>query len=64
MDKKELAEKLKAGVKAQREQEQILKISDTPQDLTPLERAKALRRKAANQYDNYIAKKLLPGLEK
>ena len=62
MDKKELAERLKTGAKAHNEQ--ILKMSDTPDEMTPLERAKAMRRKAANKYDNYITKKLLPSLDK
>ncbi len=62
MDKKELAKKLKARAKAH--SEQILKTSDTPEELTPLERAKFMRRKMANKYDNYIAKKLLSGLDK
>ena len=62
MDKKELAERLKTGAKAHNEQ--ILKTSDTPDEMTPLERAKAMRRKVANKYDNYIIKKLLPSLDK
>lgn len=43
---------------------EVVKTSDTPQDLTPLERDKARRRKIANKYDSYITDKLLPGLDK
>lgn len=43
---------------------EVVKTSDTPQDLTPLEREKARRRKIASNYDSYIIAKLLPGLEK
>lgn len=44
--------------------DEIVKTSDTPQDLTPLEREKARRRKIASKYDSYITDKLLPGLSK
>lgn len=44
--------------------DEVVKTSDTPQDLTPLEREKARRRKIASKYDSYIIAKLLPGLEK
>ena len=40
------------------------KQSDTPKAMTPLERAMAFRRKAANKYDSYIMGKFLAGLDK
>ena len=65
MDKKELAERLKAGVKACRVAQcaEPIKTSDTPQPLNPAEKAKALLRKTDSKYINHISKKLLPGLD-
>lgn len=62
MDKVEIAKEL---LKAKKEKENnIIKISDTPKTMTPLERAMALRRKAANKYDSYIMGKYLAGFDK
>ena len=44
--------------------EEVVKTTEVPTTITPLQRAIALRRKADNKYDNYIASKLLPGLDK
>jgi len=46
------------------EKEEVVKTAEIPTTLTPLQRAIALRRKADNKYDSYIASKLLPGLDK
>lgn len=43
---------------------EVVKTAEIPTTLTPLQRAIALRRKADNKYDSYIASKLLPGLDK
>ena len=43
---------------------EVVKTAEIPTTLTPLQRAIALRRKADNKYDIYIASKLLPGLDK
>ena len=40
----------------------VLKTSETPQGLTPLEKAKALLRQTDNTYSHYISAKLLPNL--
>ncbi len=66
MDKKELIERLKADAKAKREAEKndTIKVSETPQALSPIEKAKALLRKTDSKYSGYISSKLLPGLEK
>ena len=61
MDRKELAQKLKSDVEAKKAEP--IKTSDTPQPLNPTEKAKALLRKTDSEYIDYIAKKLLPGLE-
>ena len=64
MDKKELAEKLKAGAKARRDVQDAepMKTSEAPQPLSPAEKAKALLRKADSKYMNHISAKLLPSL--
>lgn len=65
MNDKELAERTKAILKTRKQDEnKTIKTSETPQEMTPLERAMALRRKTNNKYDNYVASKLLPGLDK
>ena len=44
--------------------DEVIKTTEIPTVLTPLERALANRRKTANKYDSYISSKLLPGLSK
>lgn len=62
MDKVEIAKEL---LKAKKEEEtKTVKTSETPKTMTPLERAIALRRNAANKYDSYIMGKYLAGLDK
>ena len=61
MNRKELAEKLKAEAEANRAE--TIKTSDTPQPLKPTEKAKALLRKTDSKYINHVSKKLLPGLD-
>lgn len=46
------------------EKDTPIKTSETPQEMTPLEREKARRRKIASKYDSYIIGKLLPSLNK
>ncbi len=62
----EKVEKAKELLKAKKEEEnnKVVKTSDTPKAMTPLERAMAFRRKAANKYDSYIMGKFLAGLDK
>lgn len=62
MNTKELAELLRAKVEAKKAEP--VKTSDTPQDLTSTEKAKALLRKTDSKYINHVSKKLLPGLDK
>ncbi len=66
MDNREKIEKVKDLLKAKQKKQQAetIKTSETPQEMTPLEREHARRRKIANQFDSYITNKLLPGLKK
>lgn len=73
MDYKELVEQIALEVleecfnNTQKEKEQkddILKTAEVPKPLTPAEKAKALQQKIDNKYQAYIAKKLLPSLNK
>lgn len=66
MDNREKIEKVKELLRAKYKEQQAetVKTSDTPQEMTPLERENARRRKIASQFDNYITDKLLPGLKK
>lgn len=68
MNKDELANALKKGAQEEREKKQdnndVLNVANVPKPLTPTERAKALQQKATNKWHSYIAKKLLPGLDK
>lgn len=50
--------------KQKEQQAETVKTSETPQEMTPLEREHARRRKIANQFDNHIISKLLTGLKK
>jgi len=68
MNKEELTQALKKAAKEKREKKQdnndMLNVANVPKPLTPTERAKALQQKATNKWHSYIAKKLLPGLNK
>jgi len=66
MNKKEKVERVKELLKAKHKEQQTetVKTSETPQVLTPLERAMALRRKSASKFDSMIMGKYLPGLDK
>lgn len=59
-------EKVKELLKAKHKEQQAetVKTSETPQEMTPLQREQARRRKIANQFDNHIISKLLPGIKK
>ena len=59
-----ITQRVKARLLAKKEAEEAVKTSDTPQEMSPLEREKARRRKIASKYDSYIINKLLPGLDK
>ena len=63
-----IVEVVKAKLRAKKETENkdndTVKVSDTPQEMTPLQREEARRRKIANKYDSYITNKLLPSLDK
>ncbi len=61
MTKAEIAKKL---LKAKKEENKTIKTSETPQELSPLEKAMALRRKSSNKYATYISSKTLAGLDK
>lgn len=50
--------------KKPKDKDEVIKTTEIPTVLTPLERALANRRKTANKYDSYISSKLLPGLSK
>lgn len=66
MDNREKIEKVKEllRTKLKEQQAETVKTSETPQEMTPLEREHARRRKIASQFDNYITSKLLPGIER
>lgn len=42
----------------------IVKTAEVPKPLSPMEKARALQQKTDNKYQSYIAKKLLPSLNK
>lgn len=58
-------ERAKALLKAHKEaqENEVIKTSETPQPMKPIDRARALNRKIDNQYQSHIAKKLLPSLQ-
>lgn len=74
MDYKELVEQIALEVleeclnNTQKDKEQnnnnIVKTAEVPKPLTPMEKAKALLQKTDSKYQSYIAKKLLPSLNK
>ena len=59
-----ITQRVKARLEAKKEREETVKTSNTPLEMTPLERENARRRKIANKYDSYITNKLLPTLDK
>ncbi len=42
----------------------IIKTAEVPKPLSPMEKARALLQKTDSKYQSYIAKKLLPSLNK
>lgn len=50
--------------KEKQEKDDIVKTAEVPKPLTPAEKAKALLQKTDSKYQSYIAKKLLPSLNK
>jgi len=66
MNNRDKIEKVKELLRTKHKEQptETVKTSETPQEMTPLERAMALRRKATNKYDNAIMAKYLPGLDK
>ena len=67
MTQEETIEILKAkarNAKKKARESKVLKTSETPQGLTPLEKAKALLRQTDNTYSHHISAKLFPNLDK
>ena len=73
MDYKHLVEQLVLEIleeclnntqKEKQEKDDIVKTAEVPKPLTPAEKAKALLQKTDSKYQSYIAKKLLPSLNK
>ena len=63
--KEQLAQILKKKAKKEKEQkDDIIKTAEVPKPLSPMEKAKALLQKTDSKYQSYIAKKLLPSLNK
>ncbi len=63
--KEQLAQILKKKAKKEKEQkDDIIKTAEVPKPLNPMEKAKALLQKTDSKYQSYIAKKLLPSLNK
>lgn len=63
--KEQLAQILKKKAKKEKqEKDDIIKTAEVPKPLSPMEKAKALLQKTDNKYQAYIAKKLLPSLNK
>lgn len=63
--KEQLAQILKKKAKKEKqEKDDIIKTAEVPKPLSPMEKAKALLQKTDSKYQSYIAKKLLPSLNK
>lgn len=63
--KEQLAQILKKKAKKEKqEKDDIIKTAEVPKPLSPAEKAKALLQKTDSKYQSYIAKKLLPSLNK
>jgi len=59
-----IVEEVLKEVATRNKDNEVVKTSETPQEMTPLERAMALRRKSTNKYENAIIAKYLPCLDK
>ena len=59
-----LEECLNTTQKEKQQKDDIVKIAEVPKPLSPVEKAKALLQKTDSKYQSYIAKKLLPSLNK
>ncbi len=59
-----LEECLNNTQKEKQQKDDIIKTAEVPKPLSPVEKAKALLQKADSKYQSYIAKKLLPSLNK
>ena len=46
------------------DKDEVVKTAEVPTTITPLQRCIKNRQRSINKYDNYIASKLLPGLDK
>ena len=59
-----LEECLNNTPKDKEQKDDIIKTAEVPKPLSPVEKAKALLQKTDSKYQSYIAKKLLPSLNK
>ena len=59
-----LEESLNNTPKDKEQKDDIIKTAEVPKPLSPMEKAKALLQKTDSKYQSYIAKKLLPSLNK
>lgn len=59
-----LEECLNNTAKEKQQKDDIVKTAEVPKPLSPMEKAKALLQKTDSKYQSYIAKKLLPSLNK
>lgn len=59
-----LEEYLNNTQKNKEQKDDIIKTAEVPKPLSPMEKAKALLQKTDSKYQSYIAKKLLPSLNK
>lgn len=59
-----LEECLNNTAKEKEQKDDIVKMAEVPKPLSPMEKAKALLQKTDSKYQSYIAKKLLPSLNK
>ena len=59
-----LEECLNNTPKEKQQKDDIIKTAEVPKPLNPMEKAKALLQKTDSKYQSYIAKKLLPSLNK
>lgn len=59
-----LEEYLNNTQKEKEQKDDIIKTAEVPKPLNPVEKAKALQQKIDSKYQSYIAKKLLPSLNK
>ncbi len=73
MDYKELVHQIALEVlqeclnntsKEKQQKDDIIKMAEVPKPLSPVEKARALLQNTDSKYQSYIAKKLLPSLNK